>query len=686
MRREGALEQPLIWDSANYLGNAILIKRAITEHGVLGFANAWVHTSGTHTPLVPALAALIMFATGESRLAADLLLPIFTFILVWSIICIVRRLYPSERGPARAAPYLAAFLVATFPVALNQSRVFLFEYPLAAMVAATWAFLLTTDGFLKRRESLAAGCAAGLAALTRACSPVYLVGPFLIEAVDVLRAEPVGPRRKHFLQMLLVAAAISATWYLPNIRELYHYIFSVTYGDRGAQFAGDGALLSFENAAYLLKWTVIDGPGFPALGVAAIAYATACAHRRKVIFSPIIARLFFAFAISYLFVLLAFQRTGGLLLLPALGMIAIAMARACAAAPGALAWIFTIITFGMGAHHLVALTFTFPTDNATSAEYGPFADQFPLWNHRDAYLGITGEDHKETRWQSWILQLDDRLESLDLTNDAFVYLFMEGPYFQSHSLRLEALRRGKKWSVFSMQDLPAAPGGENLHSLRSNINYAEAFVVPSEDGEHYNATIEEIIAPLIDGPAARFQRAGEPMPFAKGASLVVYRRKSFVYDVAQIPAEATPINVAYYNPIPEAPRHRITLAAASYAADQDQRLLMLYFSYNGDNAPFPIITLFENRDAGAAYGLRQIEPEELHPPASAPASGSYRCYRIYLDDAPLPNPPPGDITLSLVLEQSSPTSRWRTSDSAEDQGSRQHILVIRKGATASQPR
>ena len=164
-------------------------------------------------------------------------MPIFVFVYVLSVARCGELLLAGKVGNPRAAAWIAAFLAATFPIAIWQSRTYLFEFPLAALGAATIWCALATRGFTDRWRCVILGIVAGLAALSRAGGFVAIVGPAAVLFIAALRR---GPWRTVALNALLaaaVAAALAATWYIPNFRALSEYIYSVTYGDRANIFA-----------------------------------------------------------------------------------------------------------------------------------------------------------------------------------------------------------------------------------------------------------------------------------------------------------------------------------------------------------------------------------------------------------------------------------------------------------------
>ncbi|MCC6159850.1 MAG: phospholipid carrier-dependent glycosyltransferase, partial [Deltaproteobacteria bacterium] len=90
--------------------------------------------------------------------AAAMSISLYSAILMMAVFAIGQRLRDEATG------LLAATLATLSPAALGFSRVYLVDWPLAALVAATLAMALATDRFSSRKFSIALGvlCGCGL--------------------------------------------------------------------------------------------------------------------------------------------------------------------------------------------------------------------------------------------------------------------------------------------------------------------------------------------------------------------------------------------------------------------------------------------------------------------------------------------------------------------------------------------
>ena len=102
--RDGSWTQVPITDCAVFHGDALEMLRVLRAHGLGAFAKSLVSVNRTHTPLVPASSALLMFVVGNSRHAAEAVLPIFGWILFASTCYCVERLYTRATAVASTSP------------------------------------------------------------------------------------------------------------------------------------------------------------------------------------------------------------------------------------------------------------------------------------------------------------------------------------------------------------------------------------------------------------------------------------------------------------------------------------------------------------------------------------------------------------------------------------------------------
>lgn len=166
------------------------------------------------------------------------------------------------------AGLLAAVLAAGWPLALDYSRHYNLDLPLAACAAGAAYFLLRSEGFTKPWFSLGFGLLSGLGMLAKVTFPVFLAPVFLMET---------WTRRKEWTRRaglwcglsLLLAAAVAAYWYAPRLDHLWHALrlhiveynrdFAPGQAESGRFFLIDAFLTLGPGSAGLLLLALIVG-------------------------------------------------------------------------------------------------------------------------------------------------------------------------------------------------------------------------------------------------------------------------------------------------------------------------------------------------------------------------------------------------------------------------------------------
>lgn len=540
--RDGSSVSPLTWDSSYYFGNAIRIKQSMEERGIAGLAHSWINVSKTHAPLVPTLSAFLMLLFGESREVALLVLPLFTFLLILSVARCVQLLYPARGTLDTMAPFAAAFLTCCYPVFIHCSRIYLFEFPLAALTAAACWALLTTNYFTKTRPAIVFGVVAGLATVARAGGPALLTGPAAVYALISMRQGLRALKIRNLATGVVISLAIAASWYLPNWKYIVEYIYSVTYGNRAGVFTVSGSSLSLMGAWWLFWGSIVDGPGLPALLFGIFTYLATSLSRRTFLISRTAVALGAAFLIDFILVVPASQKPGGLLLLAILPASAILLVRAAVSTRrrilAAAALFFTLL---FGVHHLYSLTWGFRRGMPANEGFGPFSN-IQIWNHRNAYCDLVGDSAGDPRWQTWLTEISDRIASTNISKGDYVHLLVDHAYLQANNLTLEGLKRNRNWLATSLPLISEESQKADRLAIRKVLIYSKALVIHTPGNSPptpFDKMVDFIIKPLLDGPGRRFRQLGNPIPYIDGQSLIVYER---IPDL-----EWSPVPPAYVN-------------------------------------------------------------------------------------------------------------------------------------------
>ena len=526
--RDGSWRQVPFWDIAWFHTQALQTLHGLQDGGLPGLADAWAHASSTHTPLVPTISALFMAVLGPTRAAAELVLPLCTFVLLLSTFRVAERLFD------RKTAYAAAALVATFPVVLTYSRLYFFEIALAATFAASCWALLASEGFTRWKPTIAFGVLAGLVALSRAMGFVFLAGPVLVALASIARRPALGGRILRFGVASAIGAALAATWYIPNFSELFGYIFRFTYGPEARAFSGSESAFCLANFLYYAEWLVLDGPGVPMLAIALLAFAWARVARRGAgaraarWISPPVAILLMVCAVDFFAALAGSQRMAGKFLLPIMPAVAILVVRCVAAIPLPRARALAGAAVGLlGIHHLVACTFLFSVDPNTPSNNiqgsPPGAHIASLANHNDFYLDWSKQGGGNALVDYKIGETIDRLESFATTRDGAVGMWGEHVFFDGGPLQLEALRRRDGIHFWNPPGMRVAMQPGWLDEMQTALANCSV-VLHRETGDATSKAYGELLRSLNDGIHFKFVKQEEPVALGDGSKVWIYCR------------------------------------------------------------------------------------------------------------------------------------------------------------------
>ena len=230
------------WDEAGYIQIAILDRAGLAHDGLTGLARAVV-TQPVEAPLVPFATVPIYLIAGVGVFASLLVLPVFFGLLVVATYLLARDLVQ----PWWAV--LAAAVAASIPAVTDYTRLYHFAMPAALWVTlALWA-LIRSDGFERRRYSLAFGAAIGLMVLTRTMTLSYLPGFGIAALVQVLQGHRTTQRALNAVLAAAAALVVAATWYGRNVHNVWDYLSSAGYGSTSGIYGRSQPLTS------LAYWT-----------------------------------------------------------------------------------------------------------------------------------------------------------------------------------------------------------------------------------------------------------------------------------------------------------------------------------------------------------------------------------------------------------------------------------------------
>ena len=250
--------RPPKWDEAYYLTLSLKYHESLFSGGVGAFVRSLLTLDPARPPLVPALAVPAYILLGKSPDSAIAVNLVAFGLLILAVYGMGARLASSWSG------LLAAIFVSTYPGTLALSRMFLFDFVNAALVAASLYLLVRTEAFSRSRSSLALGAAMGLGLLCRPFFPVFMIGPLGISAYVAWRESRLnvssgGTERPRSWAngglALLVCVAVAAPWYIINLAPVIQRSLSAALGARAVHYGTSNPLTIHALLSFLIKIT-----------------------------------------------------------------------------------------------------------------------------------------------------------------------------------------------------------------------------------------------------------------------------------------------------------------------------------------------------------------------------------------------------------------------------------------------
>lgn len=280
---------PVEFDQSMYIVRSLTFFQELQSHDFARIMQDFNTGMGVLAPtqvlrpvLVPLLTAVAYVLFGPSRVIALLTISGFTTVLL--VFCyLIGKEWEGWRAGA-----LASLLAVSLPVVAIFSRQYLFDVPLAALVAGTVYFLIRRDAFANPVTSVAIGVLAGLGMLTRETYPLFVAGPLLSGLVVFALKVRSGSSYRSAIPALAglgvgiaLAVAMALPFYLPK--------FSVASGFAGAAFGSADWASShgIGDASVLDRWlayTIIfvrGGITIPYLVLLIAALATLAIRRAR---------------------------------------------------------------------------------------------------------------------------------------------------------------------------------------------------------------------------------------------------------------------------------------------------------------------------------------------------------------------------------------------------------------------
>jgi 4-amino-4-deoxy-L-arabinose transferase-like glycosyltransferase len=232
---------PPAWDCADHISAGYDFYVPLARGSLQGFVQEFFVEPHYYAPFVHLVSSLMFLIFGVSRLAGIGVNFISLAVLLFSVNWMSQRLYSQkvrERNEESLAPdslpsatkseksaasttmgVLAALLTVCyhFPAWLLHDG--FLDYPLMAIVAASFALLIKADDFHNLKDAALFAVAAGFGMLTKQTFAFFLFLPALYIIIKVLWSRNL----KAILNLTLagiIITAIAAIWYAPHLREV----------------------------------------------------------------------------------------------------------------------------------------------------------------------------------------------------------------------------------------------------------------------------------------------------------------------------------------------------------------------------------------------------------------------------------------------------------------------------------
>jgi hypothetical protein len=351
---------------------------------------------------------------------------------------------------------------------------------------------------------------------------------------------------------VLIAIAVSASWYVPNFHEIRDYIGGATIGSRSAFYTGGVPPLSWESARYYLIYIIYEGPGIPMAFCTALAVALLAVRGRFAAWiDGRLAALLVLFAIDFCLLFPSGQRVGARYFLPVLPIVAIAIVRAMIGLGGGVAarWLRTA-TVVLALFPVVAITFLIRLQRESPGFTGESIAGFQLWDYRSLFRDLAESVAMNPRADMKIPEVIDLAEKAGVPDGGMVLIIAEHPYFQAPALRLESLRRGHIWNFGAPEMLVYKESAEYFQDL-DDMAASFDYVIARTGGINYanDNDFSPIVRCALASGERRFDLVGDPLLLGDGSTARVFRRRDTRGVAREMPAEIPPVGARFSNGI-----------------------------------------------------------------------------------------------------------------------------------------
>jgi 4-amino-4-deoxy-L-arabinose transferase-like glycosyltransferase len=216
-------KSPPVWDPSDHMSAAYDYYRYAALGNMGGLAKEFFNEPHFYAPLVHLITAFVFLVAGASRVSGIVVNLLSLALLLYSVNWMARALEGGDPGDESGRTFypgvVAALLAGSYHFGAWLMHDAFLDFPLTAIVAASFACLINAGDFQDRKKAVLFGIAAGLGLLTKQTFAFFFVLPAIYVAFRVLRSRSM----KGGINLLLaacIALAVAAIWYWPHLDDV----------------------------------------------------------------------------------------------------------------------------------------------------------------------------------------------------------------------------------------------------------------------------------------------------------------------------------------------------------------------------------------------------------------------------------------------------------------------------------
>ncbi|MBC8146808.1 MAG: glycosyltransferase family 39 protein [Bacteroidetes bacterium] len=217
----------------------------------------FTHATNSYPPFFKLSSLPLYFLFGFSPDIAVFTNLFFYLILIFSVYFLTKKIMNTS------AALLACFIVSTYPIMIEMSRVYLLDFAFASLMIAGLVLFVQTNNFLSRRNTIIFSIILGLGTLTKIHYPIIIFPSIIFLFMFNLTKNKFSFNKKQTLNLVLMIViyfAIISTWIINKFSMILYYLTTFT-SKAWASHEGDSSWKTIDGAFYYLR-AMINGASF----------------------------------------------------------------------------------------------------------------------------------------------------------------------------------------------------------------------------------------------------------------------------------------------------------------------------------------------------------------------------------------------------------------------------------------